>query len=293
MACTRPLKAYRGPGGKICFNVRKGFYDQPLELPCARCMACRIAKSREWAIRCVHESQMYEKNCFLTLTYSDKFLPKDLSLDVEHWQKFAKRLRRRLGPFRFFHCGEYGEKNMRPHYHALLFGQDFSEDRYAFQEKEGRTYWRSPLLEECWKYGFSTIGTVTFQSASYVARYCQKKLNGVMADIAYQRVDDETGEVWAVKPEYLTMSRRPGLGAGWFEKFGSDVFPCDFVVSDGRKFRPPLFYDVLLGRKDKVLLSELKAKRRAKALADPESFERMAVREVCVEAKSTLKSSVL
>jgi len=290
MACTRPLKAYRGSGGKIVFKVTDGFYDQPLELPCGRCMACRIEKSRQWAVRCVHEAQMHERNCFITLTYSDEFLPRDLSLSVVDWQKFAKRLRKRLGPFRFFHCGEYGEKYLRPHDHALLFGQDFSADRYSFEEKDGSVYWRSPVLEKLWPYGFSTIGNVTMASASYVSKYCMKKLNGEKAERAYQRVDDVTGEVWNVRPEYITMSRRPGLGATWFEKFGDDVFPDDFVVSDGRKFRPPLFYDVLLGRKSQEELLVLKAKRRARALLNPESFERMAVREVCVEAKLKLKA---
>ena len=39
------------------------------------------------------------------------------------------------------------------------------------------------------------------------------------------------------------MSRRPGLGASWFQKFKGDVHPGDFVVVDGRPRKPPRFYD--------------------------------------------------
>lgn len=39
------------------------------------------------------------------------------------------------------------------------------------------------------------------------------------------------------------MSRRPGIGLTWFEKYKSDVYPHDYVVVNGSKVRPPRYYD--------------------------------------------------
>ncbi len=262
----------------------------PLELPCGQCMSCRLAKARDWAIRCVHEAQMHDRSSFLTLTYAPEFLPVDVGLDVSHWQLFAKRMRKRLGPFRFFHCGEYGDENQRPHYHACVFGQDFSEDRYALSAQAGSPLFRSPTWEALWTFGFSTIGAVSFDSAAYVARYCMKKVTGPPADEHYQRVDAETGEVWNVKPEYVTMSRRPGLGASWFAKYFRDVYPEDVVIVGGKKFRPPKYYDGMIERADPKLLEVLKARRRSIALGDGvDSDERRFIREKCVEARVSSK----
>ena len=138
MPCYRPIKGYRSrrlnaETGKrpVVFNPRDGFYDQPVDLPCGQCIGCRLERSRQWAIRCVHEASLHERNCFITLTYRDECLPTNGSLDLDAFQKFMKRLRRRFGEgVRFFHCGEYGENFGRPHYHAILFNLDFS-DKYG------------------------------------------------------------------------------------------------------------------------------------------------------------------
>ena len=261
------------------FNGAAGYSDRKLELPCGQCIGCRLARSRQWALRCVHEAAMHERNCFVTLTYSPENLPADGSLDVTHWQKFAKRLRKRVGPFRYFHCGEYGEENARPHYHACLFGVDFAEDREAFK-KRPYPVWSSRTLTESWGLGFCTVGRLTYESAAYVARYVMKKATGELAETRYAKVDPDTGEVVGqVKPEYVTMSRRPGIGASWFEKYRGDVFPADEVVHEGRRFRPPRFYEDRLG--DDPLLEVLKRKRREAAAKhkDDLTHERLVVRE--------------
>ena len=118
---------------------------------------------------------MYDDNCFITLTYSNQHIPADGSLDVRVFQKFMKRLRKRFGDgIRFYHCGEYGSLLGRPHYHACLFNFDFP-DKYLWKENNGQKLYRSPSLEELWPYGYSSIGTVTFESAAYVARYILKR----------------------------------------------------------------------------------------------------------------------
>lgn len=285
MPCFSPLRAFKAPGGQIVFSRAKGWSDRPLDIPCGQCIGCRISKAQSWALRCVHESSMHNLNSFVTLTYSDEFLPPDGSLDITHWQKFAKRLRRRMGPFRYFHCGEYGDENARPHYHACIFGLDFSGDRFFHKSSNGNRLYVSPFLNEVWGKGYALIGDLTYESAAYVARYCLKKLSGEAAHVRYNGVDMTTGEeLPELKPEYISMSRRPGLGASWFEKFESDVYPADEVVHQGRRHRPPRFYD------DKLPPDELKffqARRYAKAClrSGDLNSDRLVVREKVLERR--------
>lgn len=260
-----PLKAYRGAGGSVVFSAKEGFGDRPLVLRCGQCLGCRIDRSREWALRCVHEASLHERNCFVTLTYRGKDLPRDLSLDVRHWQLFAKRLRKRVGRFRFLHCGEYGDTNLRPHYHACLFGVDFS-DRELFQQKRSGNVYSSKLLEELWGLGFCTVGDLTWQSAGYVARYTLKKVTGPLRQERLLRVDAETGEEWSVRPEYVTMSRRPGLAAAWFDRYQSDVFPDDEVVHDGKRHAVPDYYMRRLEVTDPEMYRRVTSERRARSI---------------------------
>jgi len=288
MACTRPLRGYRAPGGKITFKPRGGFTDLPsVSVKCGQCLGCRLERKRGWAIRAVHEAQMHESNSFLTLTYDKEHLPKDGSVNVRHWQLFAKKLRKEKGPFRFFHCGEYGETNQRPHYHACIFGHDFSEDRTMHTQKGGHPLWVSGELSKLWSNGFSTIGTLSFDSAAYVAGYCVKKTTGTKRDESLERVNYETGEVTDVKAEYATMSRRPGLGYTWYQKFKSDVYPEDVVIQKGQVFRPPKYYDTLLAKEDPELWEKIQARRQAyiRNDRDAQSSARLQVKEDVLRSK--------
>ena len=245
-------------------------------------------------MRCVHESKVHSKNSFLTLTYDSEHVPKDMGLHVGDWQRFAKRVRKSVGKFRFLMCGEYGDKNLRPHFHVCCFGQDFSEDRSVWQTKpDGSALFVSPKLGELWGNGFATIGAVSFQSAAYVARYTMKKVNGELAAERYLRSDGE--RTWRVRPEFATMSRRPGLGSEWLERFWTDVYPDDFVVIEGRKVRPPAFYDNWLDAKDPEMLDLCKKKRIVEALKQSEhqTEDRLRVREKVVDAKLALHSRPL
>lgn len=231
----------------------------------------------------MHESQMHTHNSFLTLTYSDKFLPTNNSLDVLHWQLFIKRLRSKLHPktVRFYHCGEYGEVTHRPHYHACLFGHDFSADRVLHKTtRAGNKLYSSPVLNETWGMGYCLIGDLTFESAAYVARYVTKKATGARSSARYARKDGD-GLPYQLKPEYSTMSRRPGIGATWFEKFGDQVYPRDQIIARGHEARPPAYYDTLLAKTSPELLVALKEDRVRKAALKykDETPERRAVRE--------------
>lgn len=220
----------------------------------------------------------------MTLTYDDEHLPEDGSLDRSAFRYFMDRLRKRIGyrSVRYFHCGEYGERSGRPHYHALLFGLGFA-DKKRIPSSEERPLWVSPMLEELWPCGTSVIGQVTFESAAYVARYVTKKVTGARA------ADHYGGRV----PEYATMSRRPGIGRAWFEQFGNDVFPADEVVSRGHPSKPPRYYDGLLEGDSPLEMWQV---RRARGLArrpQNETEERLVVREKVATAKLNLKRRVL
>lgn len=288
MPCYRPLKGYRAqrpnPSGKrsIVFNVNEGFKDFPVELPCGQCIGCRLERSRRWAVRCVHESQLHEENAFLTLTYSDENLPAHGSLSLLDFQNFMKRYRKHIYPtkIKLFHCGEYGEKLGRPHYHACIFGHDF-KDKKKWKVKNGETYYESETLQKLWPFGHSTIGALTFESAAYVARYITKKINGRNAEEHYEIYDEETGEYLQKKPEYVTMSRAEGIGKNWFKKFKTDIYPDDFIILKGKKIKVPKYYDQLLEREDALEFLKINVKRKLQAEQNSSnnSWDRLLVRE--------------
>ena len=237
MPCYYPLKGYLSKSltvnGKrgITFTASKGFTDKPMTIPCGQCIGCRLKYSAMWAARMVHESQLYDDNCFITLTYDDDHLPSDLSLRKRDFQLFMKRLRKRFSSdrIRFFHCGEYGENFGRPHYHACLFNFDFP-DRELFSIRNDVRLYTSDILTDIWGKGMCSVGDVTFDSAAYVARYVTKKVTGDLADDHYQSVDLDTGEITWRQPEYTTMSRRPGIGRDWYDKYGAATHHDDFIV---------------------------------------------------------------
>jgi len=220
---------------------------------------------------------MHEENCFVTLTYNDSNLPSDYGLDIADWQQFARKLRKylaKLNPprkFRYFHCGEYGETYERPHYHACLFGVDFNEDRVKWTEKHGHTLYRSETLEKIWNLGHSLIGEVTFESAAYCARYIMKKVTGDRAESHYS----------GRKPEYTTMSRRPGLGSTWYDAFNKEVYNSDSVVINKKEARPPKFYDGRFEIDHPEEMIEIKQQRVKKAAkhTNNNTPERLKVRE--------------
>ncbi|AJK28255.1 putative replication initiation protein [Eel River basin pequenovirus] len=238
-------------------------------------------KAKEWAIRCYHEAQLHEENSYVTFTYRDEDLPEDRSVDVRHFQLFMKRLRKNTGvKVRYFHCGEYGEQTKRPHYHALLFGYRPTDQRF-YKRSKGHPIYTSESLDQTWGLGHCNFGNVTFESAGYVARYIMKKVTGEVAEGHYSSfINPDTGELLTVRPEYVTMSRNPGLGADWVRKFREDL-NGDYVVVDGKKHSIPRFYDEEIKRLDEKELALRKRNRKAAARkhAANNTRERLAVRE--------------
>lgn len=250
---------------------------------------------------------MHERNSFLTLTYDDEHLPANGSLDKRAFPEFVAKLRRwlrRNAPsrkVRYYHVGEYGGETRRPHYHAVLFGEDFRESRVEVESKGDYPLWISSTLAELWPVGFSLIGALTPESAAYVARYVLKRLKDLPESSTpdaiqkhdrglYERVDPATGEVFSVVAEFATMSRRPGIGASWLDRFRADVYPRDEVVRAGVRSKPPRFYDKRLERMDPGLAAQVVHDRKARPLVRPGDRVpgRLRVLEVCLEEKLNL-----
>jgi hypothetical protein len=286
--CYKPLKAFRsvekhdGSGKPVLtFNPLKAINSAlPITLPCGGCIGCRSDRTEEWALRCMHESQMHEYNSFITLTYDQQHLPENYSVDRRTLQLFMKRLRKSLTcKIRFYGCGEYGEQTLRPHYHALIFGYGFP-DRKLFERRDTGNLFTSEQLSQSWPYGRALLGDVTYESAAYVAGYVRKKITGDMAAAHYLRTHPVSGLTFQVEPEFSGQSTAPGIGSAWFDKFRTDCFPSDFLVIEGRQVGVPRYYSLKL---EELELKKILAKRKLRA-AHPKqkanrTKERLAVRE--------------
>lgn len=285
----------RGP--KLIFKEPDDHWNyKSLKVPCGRCRGCRLTRSRDWAIRCMHEASLHHDKCFITLTYDNENLPIDRSLNKRTFQLFMKRLRKHFSDrtIRYYHCGEYGDTYGRPHYHAILYGVDFYDKKFYKARGEHRLY-QSETLASIWGLGYCSVGSVTFDSAAYVARYIMKKRLGSDNDHHYLRFDPDTGEVFYLTPEYNTMSRRPGIAADWIHKYSPEVYPDDFVVFKGKKFPPPKYYDKQFELIDPASFYTILCDREESAedTAWNRTEERLEVREkVCIAKTQHLERTL-
>lgn len=293
---------------------------------CHKCEGCRFAYSKQMAIRIMHEAQMHNGvSSFITLTYNDDHVPKHGSLDYfGDWESFFKRLRKAISPIRirFYMIGEYGDLNLRPHYHAIIFGYNFP-DAVVWDSHRDNVLYRSPLLESLWtlpysseSLGYSSIGDVTTASAAYVARYSMKKNMGLFqVEGVEDYVTDEGviltrprlsqryirydvhGNRIEVAPERALMSRRPGIGKSWFDKYAEhDLYEKDYMHdSDGRIVRATAYYDKLFSNLDPEWMEFLKYQRQQYQLAhvDNLSPDRLfAQRELFLSKTKSLKRNI-
>lgn len=219
---------------------------------------------------------MHQKNCFITLTYDDEhYTP---TLHYPDFKRFVRRVVAAKGPTRYFACGEYGDKLKRPHWHAILFGQDFTD-----RKNMGRVD-TSDQLAELWPHGYSSVGDATYQSAGYIARYTVKKRYGPQAQQHYERVHLQTGELIQVRPELATMSRRPGIGMKFLEKYWPEIYLARdaVVLQGGKQHKVPRAYDKWLKENDQDLRDWKDYERyiNSKKFIDDTTPERLRVREL-------------
>lgn len=289
MACHFPMVAWRkrdlnpdtGKGG-FTFDVSEGLYGRDYQLPCGQCIGCRLDWAADWATRCEKEASCHEANSFVTLTYRDEELPLGAStrssVSKREFQLFMKRLRKASErPVRFFACGEYGEKSDRAHYHALLFGRDFADKR-VWKRSHGSELFVSDELAALWPYGFSSIGPVNFRTAQYVAQYVVKKVRN------WKGYEDR-------EPPFVLMSRNPGIGAEWFERYWSDVYPRgSVVVGDGHVRRVPRFFAERMRTKDVRVVDEARMMRSRRVVAPGDVGLRLRAKDAIARSRLSLHS---
>lgn len=304
MSCYHPLKAFpvgTTPAGKPSYKI-VGYKADHLELvngswivshyqmrgaqasrvvrdwieiPCGKCVGCRLDYSRQWADRCMLELQDSDSAYFLTLTYDDQHLPRSVYADPDtgeamasytlrkdEFQKFMKRLRYYFGDeIRFFACGEYGSRTFRPHYHAIVYNIHFDDLQFYKKSETGDFYYNSPKLDRAWKAGFAVIGEVTWQSCAYVARYCMKKAQGVSS---------ETYAKFNIEPEFTLMSRRPGIGRRYLDAH-PDLYQFNKISiateKGGKDITIPKYFDRVISAEHPELIESLKARRKENAEA--------------------------
>lgn len=290
MACYSPLTAEQAVKGEPLNFAPKGFSGRDLiQIACGQCIGCRLERSRMWAVRCVHEAQMHDASCFVTLTYSTEHLAQGslASLDYSHFQLFMKKLRHKFPGVRFYMAGEYGGRTWRPHFHAILFGCWFADRKFKKRLDSGFNLYVSSELDRLWTFGFANVADFSFDAAAYIARYCTVKITGPKAETHYCRPDLNTGEMVTLRPEFNRMSLKPGIGALWFRKYMSQVYPRDYVVVNGMKVKPPRYYDQLAVSFPHLEYDDVQYSRYLSSLnvLDDTTPERLRVREVVTRAR--------
>lgn len=234
----------------------------------------------------MHESQMHDQNCFITLTYNEENIPKGHSLNHRDFQLFLKRLRKKfkVKKIRYYMCGEYGETFTRPHYHACLFGIDMPDKKPINELASGSKIFESEILTKLWGKGHTTVGAVTFESAAYIARYVMKKITGDLAKEHYTFID-RWGEIHERTPEYNRMSLKPGIGAKWLERFQNDIYPSDQIITKGHDSKPPRYYDKKYEKINPDSMEEIRYQRTLKTRKEDNTRGRLITRETVVKAK--------
>lgn len=248
MPCYSPQPVYLTPTGwRFAPRRQKVFSDvRQKYVSCQQCIGCRLERSRQWAVRSVHEAQYHEENYFLTLTFDDKNLPKDLSLNTRTLQNFWKKVRKAsLDKFKYYAAGEYGEQYARPHYHASTFGLNLPDLYPSFKSSTGYQMYGSPLLEKAWGNGNVYVAPLTFETAAYTARYICKKILGKNAEEHYKKL--------GLTPERAWISK--GLGKQWHEDYAHETYRDNYIISRGVPSVPPRTYNRWLKASDPDLHS--------------------------------------
>lgn len=232
------------PHSSYDFLLKNGLLNVMFQVPCGKCDECLAQHARHWAERCSLEAKKSKDNYFVTLTYNDNELPPN-GLEKKHLQLFLKSLRKKFPgvKIRFFGCGEYGSKTFRPHFHLILFNcplNDLSEVFY--EEKDGRLVAHrngeldyrcmySETIHSSWynnetkqRRGNISVAYFSFATACYVAQYVTKKTSRDLKKFY---------KMFSCSPEYIVMSRRPGIGADSLDEADYEN-DCIIVPGDGR-----------------------------------------------------------
>ncbi|ALS03740.1 VP4 [Gokushovirus WZ-2015a] len=252
-------------------------------MPCGKCIECRLKLSAEWALRCQHESYYHEHNSFITYTYDDEHL-KSPYLVKEDFTRFIKSFRKRLerneqGSIRFLYSGEYGSNFGRPHFHMLCFGH-YPDDVYCpRRQMNGSTLFQSHIHEDIWHKGMITVGSMSGASSAYVAKYSLKKQMQNTASLPV--------------PDFIQMSRMPGIGYDFYQEFKKSMFDRGFCIQAGFKKPIPRYYWRLLREEDKDAFDYYSIKKQGYAKGLQYDLARLDAREKILLHKLDMKSDNL
>lgn len=291
MACYHPLKV--AWYGEVTTNHKKKYefvnpdYDdyksavEVKDIPCGKCMGCRIEYSRQWATRCMLEAKKYKYNAFINLTYDEEHVHHTTGHTIEGEEidrltlyppdvtKFMKDLRRYFDynykeqGIKFYLCGEYGDTTGRPHYHIVAFNIHIRDLIPFYKNAEGDQIYISETIAKIWKKGQITVGEVTWQSCAYTARYVMKKRKGKDAEEIYK--------ILGIEPEFVRMSRNPGIGRAYYEENKDNIYLTDEIFLDNGKgkvikFKPGKYFDRLYDLESPEAMEAIKLQRKKNAI---------------------------
>jgi hypothetical protein len=222
------------------FHVKDKFTGEYIPVPCSKCPPCKKRRTSGWSFRLVKEGERSLSALFVTLTYNTEVVPITengfMNLDKADVQKFMKRLRKlSKQKLKYYVCGEYGTKRMRPHYHLIIFNADKEKVEQAW------TLDRRPL-------GQIYIGDVNEASIGYTLKYMTKK-----GKIPMHHNDDR-------QKEFSLMSK--GIGSNyltenmvkWHKNNIEERMFCN--IKGNKKIAMPRYYkDKIYTDFDKIRIS--------------------------------------
>lgn len=299
-------------------NYELGGYWKYQVIPCGNCWSCKLNYSAQWATRIMAEVENSEHNYFLTLTYNDNNIPIAESIEYkEHiyhndgtwsgtlWEKdvqtFLNSLRKyfeRKGHtgIKYYYCGEYGTETLRPHYHMILMNCPLNINKFydTHVDKNFKAHWKSTEIENYWSKGMIDLAEVEWSSAAYVARYCMKKISNNVDKSDYCKI----GKI----PEFVRMSRNPGIGMTYYHDHKYDIYEHDGIIMRTVKgnignVKPPKAWDKKLQEEDPELYKKIKegrnkAKERAdrltKEITDYTDYQRERIKESKILTKGKM-----
>jgi len=160
------------------------------EVACGTCIDCTKKYQRDWIFRLKQEAKISINQSFLTLTYRPESLTPEnnykdrLVLEKKHLQTFLKSVKRKQTRFlnklqtfesltwpriKYYACGEYGGKYMRPHYHAIIFNL---HPVIASQLKSVSYEYKHT---DTWKYGNIDLEPLGDNAIIYATKYLGKE----------------------------------------------------------------------------------------------------------------------
>lgn len=206
------------------YLIRLLSQDNVIKLPCRQCLNCQYKRSKEWSTRlCLERREYGDDVWFVTLTYDDDHNEKSLS--ISHVQNFMKSLRSKFPKqrIRFFCSGEYGAHTFRPHYHIIIYGLNLKNSDFEFlYSQNSNNYFKCFPIEECWNKGIVVVTNFSDFTSFYVAQYTTKKM--YKKDNSFYFFDKNNLQL---KPEFATMSRRPGIAFNYYNTHKDEIYQSD------------------------------------------------------------------